>query len=251
MKDLILFSAEVPSVSLSKEALELREQALDLAATVLAVADVEQQERAVEVQAELKRVSKLFEDSRVQATAPLLEAQRSLKALVDKEKFAIQSELNRIGKLNADFQTLLDAKRRAAEAAQKADLEKAEKERQEALAKAKSHEQLDKINEDYCRKQAAITAIPLPEVQRAVGQVVKDEWVVDGINDWTLIKKRPDLVRKIEWDLVAIKKDLASSEAVLERERESYIKERLPGVTAHIEKKSSVRANAQPRVIEV
>lgn len=237
-KALILFSAEVPNVSLSAGALELKEQALDLAASVTVVNDADQQQRAVEVQTELKRISKLFEQSRVDATTPLLTAQRVLKAIIDKEKFAIDAETNRIGRLSADFQMLQEAKRRAAEAAQKEELEKAERERQLALSKAQSHEELNKVNEDFCRKQAEIKSVPVPTVEKAKGQIVAEVWEVDGINEWTLLKARPDLVRRIEFDMVAIKKELE-----LGRE--------LPGVKAHKEVKSTVRLSPSRGVIEV
>lgn len=229
------------TINFKPAAIALKASALATAAMIARVSTPEENAEAVNAQVELKRVESLFEKARVEVTKPLLDAQRSFKATVDKERDELLSELTRISTLVGNYQALQLAKQRAAEAAQRAELEAAERKRQEELAKAKTIEEHAATQEKFNRVAAAITEQPAaPPPVRATGQVVKPEWVIDGINDWTLIKARPDLVRKIEWDRVAIKKEL-----------ELGHKDKLPGVTAHEEVKSTVRLGRVAPAIEV
>ena len=76
------------------------------------------------------------------------------------------------------------------------------------------------------------------EITRAKGQTVRKKWVIEQINDFQLMKARPDLVRKIEWDMIAINQALA--EGV-----------KLPGVTAREDISIGTRGGNRPAIIEV
>jgi len=76
------------------------------------------------------------------------------------------------------------------------------------------------------------------QMNKAKGQDVRKVWVIDQINDFQLMKARPDLVRKIEWDLVGLKAALAEG-----------IK--LPGVVAHEDIGIGARGGKAPALIDV
>ena len=63
-------------------------------------------------------------------------------------------------------------------------------------------------------------------------------WVIDQINDFQLMKARPDLVRKVEWDLSALKEALGESG-------------KLPGVIAHEDIKVDNRGGKASAVLDV
>ena len=227
----------VAKVQLTAEALAMREAALEAAALVGRVSNAEENEKAVEAQAELKRVSSGFEKARTTITKPLLDAQREIKAKVDAERKELEQELLRISRLIGDFQTLELQRQRAAEAARREEQTKLERERQEALAKAKSHDEVDAVQNHY-QERAAVEAPPPPAPPtRATGQIVRTDWEVTRINDFVLAKARPDLVRKIEFDMAALKDCLKRGE-------------KLPGVEAKEVVKASVRTTSRP-LIEV
>lgn len=95
-----------------------------------------------------------------------------------------------------------DAKARAeAEALQR------EIERQKQLAEAKNLDAMDAIQEKFS-EQAAQISTPAPTPVRAEGQRVSVDWEITRINEHQLAKARPDLVRKIEFDVRSIKDEL-------------------------------------------
>lgn len=100
-------------------------------------------------------------------------------------------------------QEATNAKERAeAEALQR------EIERQKALADAKNMDAMDAIQAAYNEKAAEVAA-PVREVVRAEGQRIATDWEITRINEHVLAKARPDLVRKIEFDMRAVKAELA------------------------------------------
>lgn len=156
------------------------------------------------------------------------EIQRRELARIEAEK---QAELKRI----ADEQARVE--REAREAREAADRLAAEatnkKQRAAAEAARVESERLAREAESKAREAAAQTQIVTEaasnaayvesrpvDITRARGQAIRKVWVIDQINDFQLMKARPDLVRKIEWDLTGLKQALADGQ-------------KLPGVIAH------------------
>lgn len=170
---LIVHDVQLPPVYLTADALALKESALALSGIIGKVTNPDEQQSAVEAQKELTRTAKLFEDARIEATAPFLKIQRELKATVDKERNELLNELARISTLIGNFQSLELAKVRAAEAAKNVELGRLEMERQLKLAQANSHDALDAINDEFNR---AAAALPVITPARVEGQTVREDW---------------------------------------------------------------------------
>jgi hypothetical protein len=121
------------------------------------------------------------------------------------------------------------------EAAKAAEAARIERERQQAELQAKAAAEAAAA----CQRAAEASRIESKpvEITRSVGQVVKKVWKITQINDFQLLKARPDLVRKIEWDMVQIKQLLADGV-------------KLPGVTAEEDISVGARGRAQ-RTIDV
>ena len=99
---------------------------------------------------------------------------------------------------------------------------------QKAKAEAETMDRLEQIDERTCDQIAAIApAIEAPS--RATGQRIEEIAVIDSIDAFILLKARPDLVRKIEWDQVQLKSELLALGAG----------EQIKGVKWHKEVKST------------
>jgi len=190
------------------------------------------------LEAEFLRVSKIVGDfqqleeakRKAAEAARLLEIQR-----IEQER---QAEINRIAKEEVAARLKLEAE--AAEARRKADAAKtkaeaeeaaritAELKRQEALSVAASHERMEAVNEKFNLESASVPIVEAPT--RAKGQSVQQVVVIDQIREFELMKARPDLVRRVEFDLIEIKKLLAHGV-------------KLAGVTFHTETKANVRTS--------
>lgn len=117
------------------------------------------------------------------------------------------------------------ADRAEREAKNKKQREEAERLRLEAEAKSAeaarqtkvAEQQTALVNENADLNLRAESA-PI-SVTRAAGQVNKRVWKIKSINDFQLVKARPDLVRKFEWDKLAITEALNAGQ-------------KLPGVEA-------------------
>lgn len=68
-------------------------------------------------------------------------------------------------------------------------------ERQRALAEARSHEELDRINEEASNAQAALAEQPKYEPVRAQGQRVQEDYEIIVSDIWLLAKAHPTCVR--------------------------------------------------------
>lgn len=135
------------------------------------------------------------------------------------------------------------AERAASEARSKKEREAAAKALQEAEAKRKEAEaaaalaaQEAQLVNEQANLSARIESKPV-EITRSAGQTTKKVWKITQINDFQLVRARPDLVRKIEWDIVAIKQLLADGV-------------KLPGVTAEEDLSVGVRGRAT-RTVDV
>lgn len=166
---------------------------------------------------------------RAAEAAAILEQQR-----IERERVA---ELARIAREEAIHLANLEAAEReaqrkvneakTAEAAAKAAELQRDLDRQKQLAEAQSFAAMNAVQEKYNAESANVKAVEAPV--RAEGQIVKTEWEIQEIREWELAKARPDLVRKIEFDRVEIKRLLDAGV-------------KLPGVVAKPLTKSTVRA---------
>lgn len=216
------------SVSFTPDADELRESALSVAALIGRVSTPEEQAEAVAAQQQIKGLLKLCEDSRKQAKEPVLEFGRKIDTVAKRYRTELDEELTRLMKLCGDYQTLQEAKARAAEAARLKELNEIERQKQEQLAKAESHEEMERIHEKACD---AAAALPIVEPIRASGQVVSHEWEVTVQDIHLLARVHPNCV-KIEPRMSEIKALLNSGV-------------RVSGVKAEKVTKSSVRVPRQ------
>jgi|ERR1051325_307470 hypothetical protein len=185
---LIIYTGELPKISIGSAFVALKDEALAGAALVAKVTCKAEQDVAVAAQVALKRASKTFEDARLEATAPFTKAARELKAIVDRERVDLDEEYLRLEKLNAEFIAIQNAKALAAEAAKNAELNRLERERQEALAKAETHEERDAINSAIDIKTAEAKEPLFVPTQRSPGQRVTEDWDIEVVDAHALYK---------------------------------------------------------------
>ena len=196
---------------------------------------------SLELEKEFGRVSnavKEFDDAERRRVMEEERLQREELARIEREKQAeidrirreqeakeaearrIQEEAARKVKEAADAAARLAAEaknKQQRDAAEKARLE-AEKARQ-AAADAKAAQDAI-LAQEAAKAQAATNAVeekagdaaycaakPI-EITKVAGQRTTCDWEITKINEWTLLKARPDLVRKIEFDMRAIKDEL-------------------------------------------
>lgn len=226
------------TVSFTSEAVALKDSALALSGVVGRVSNADENQAAVSAQCEIHKVRTLAEKARKSAKEPVLEYGKRIDAAAKAFMAELDEEMLRISKLIGDFQTLEQAKARAAEQLQVQELAKIEREKAEALSKVTSHEQADAIQAHF-DEQAQQTAVVAPVAPiRAEGQVVKTDWEITITNPYELAKFHPACV-KIEARLSEIKQLL--NEGVT-----------IKGITATKVTKASVRVSSDRKsLIEV
>ncbi len=212
---------------MTHEARMVRGAILEAASLIGRVSNEEEQATAVAVQQDIATLEKNVETARQEVKKPALEYGRKVDATAQKFLEDVKSEKRRIAILVGNYQTALLAQQRAEEAKQNAQLADFERRRQTALAEAKTHEQRDEINQlfDMEVKEASPPIVR----EQAPGQIVREQWKVQITNEFLLLRARPELVRKVEFDMVALKALLSAGE-------------KLPGVVAEREVVSTVRA---------
>lgn len=254
--------------SVSTQARAQKEAVLADVALIGRVTNQRENDAATDAMKRLKALSSQFERERKAITEPLLEAQRELKRVVDVERDELDRECGRIECLVKDFALAEQRRIREEQEAQRRELERIEREKQAELKRiAEEQEKLEReakaardaaeseairleaekrIAELAAKSQQVQEAADLAarieskpvEITRSFGQQTRKVWVIKQINDFQLMKARPDLVRKIEWDIVAIKEILNSGQS-------------LPGVVAEEDLRVGVRGKASQPLIEV
>ncbi len=266
-------------------AFESKNNALASAALVGRVSNADELSKAIDAGQKLLNVLKSIESARQEAKDPVLAFGRIIDQTAKTFRENLEQEQIRVARLRGDYEALQLAKQRAAEAERRLEAERLEQERlaeerklreaaeaaqrklheeqqraaaeaakardeteraaaQQRLAEIRREQEIAQakslLDIEAARERAAeaVAALPVFLPEKADGQVVKEEWVIDQIREFELARARPDLVRKIEFDLLRIKSDLKSGM-------------KLPGVTAHKEVTSSVRAGRQPQIINV
>lgn len=81
-----------------------------------------------------------------------------------------------------------EAERKRKQAQAEAEAARLEAERQKALAVAKTHEELDKINQRHCEE---VAALPVAAPIRAEGQRVREDWEITVTDIWALVRAHP------------------------------------------------------------
>ncbi len=182
------------SVSYTPAAIALRDSALEKSGIVGKVTTPEENATAVEAQVELQSVKSIAEKARKAAKEPVLEYGRKIDQAAKDFIAEIDAEGMRVARLVGDYQALEAAKVRAAEQARNAELQRIEREKAEAIAKAKTHEQVDAIAEHFADKAAQQTTVAPAAPIRADGQVVKTDWEITITNPYDLAKFHPGCV---------------------------------------------------------
>lgn len=243
---------------------KLKEPILDAGRQLDREVETERQDLLKE-DARLQQLEQEFMRAEMKRRAEEEEAQRRELARIEAEK---QAELLRIAREQAEAErkarevaeaearkareALEAANRLAAEAKNKAQRAEAEKARAEAAKAAEAARveaaRVEAENAERARQQAqlaseraeaaALVESKPVEISRTVGQTVKKVWIIDQINDFQLMKARPDLVRKIEWDIAGLKQALADGH-------------KLPGVVAHEDISVGSRGGKVANAIEV
>jgi hypothetical protein len=227
------------TVSFLPSAYERKESSLAASALIGRVSNSAEQETAVAAQIEIKRLLDLVEMARVECKRPILDFGRKIDDAAKTFVAELKKEQLRIGTLIGDFQTLEQARVRAAEAARLKELNDIERQRQEQIATARSHDEIDTINE---RANQEAASVPVVQPRKAEGQVVKEDWSITVTDEWALVR----------WAIASGAIDCVYVEARL-----NPIKARLtagvsiPGITAKKVVNSSVRVGREPLAITV
>lgn len=182
-----------------------------------------------EKQAELLRIAREQAAREQEAARIAAEAERVAREEREAAERLAREATNKKERAAAEA-ARIESDKRAAEAKAKADKLAAESQaRYEAESAAAA---------ERAAQAGQIESKP-PEIMRARGQTVKKVWVIDQINDFQLMKARPDLVRKIEWDMTGLKQALEDSEG------------KVTGVTAHADINVGNRGRTNLTAIEV
>lgn len=218
------------------EAIAEKENALAASALIGKVENREQNDAATEARKRIKGLAGDFDRERKRITDPLVEMQRTFIRTVEPHIDELKREDGRLELLQKEFALAEQRRVREEQLAQQRELQRIEADRQKALANATPEQAAvltEVINENAALK-SRIESKPV-EVTRSRGQTNRKFWRITQINDFQLLKARPDLVRKIEWDVVGIKQILDAGQT-------------LPGVTAEEDLKISTRGNAKPLI---
>lgn len=192
MSESMIVRNDASHVSFTATAVALKSGALEQAALVGKVSNASEQETAVIAQKELARVLKLAEEARVAAKNPVLDFGRKIDSAAKEFVAEIQEEKHRIDSLVADFQYVEMQRVRAAEVLRLAELDKLEIERQKKLAEAKSHDEIDAIQDEHCR---TVASLPVAIPAREKGQNVREDWEIEITNEWELARNHPTCVK--------------------------------------------------------
>jgi hypothetical protein len=227
---------EADKIRLFPDAEQAIAAALDACALVGRVSNETENKLATDAAVEAQRVVRALEKTREEIVAPALKFHRSVNTYFAERLKPLKEEVSRLTKLTGDYIHLQAAKARAAEQARREELDRLERERQQALAEAKTHEDMDAIQQHYCERRAIETPVQ-QFVPKAAGQTIKSDLEVVITDIWALAKAQPSCVNPPTPRMSEIKALLRAGV-------------KLPGVEAKETLKVGVRASA-PRVIDV
>jgi len=234
MKDL-----KALSLQFERERKELTEPLLEAQRALKRAVDTERDE----LERELGRLECLAKDFALAEQRRIREEQEAQQRELERIEREKQAELKRIADEQARIEREAREAREAAErqareatnAKARAEAEKArlaaEEQAKAAQAAAAQAAALTQTITENAELKARIESKPV-ETQRAYGQANRKVWNIKQINDLQLMRSRPDLIRKVEWDMVAIKQILNEGGT-------------LPGVIAEEDLKIGVRSQKQ------
>lgn len=183
------------TASVTEQAQAMIAEALRGSALIGKVDNAQENELASKCQGDIAALIRAIDKARLAVTQPYRDAQSSVNRMAEEVTAELKSELTRLQKIVGDFHALELAKVRAAEALRIQKLQDVERERQAALAQAKSHQELEQIQADHCAKQAEIQAKTAVAPVKAAGQVVKPDWNIEVTNPGALFLRYPQCVK--------------------------------------------------------
>lgn len=184
------------SIEITADAQALKNDALAAAGLIGKVRNAGDQENAVDAMKQLKRVISETERSRKEVKQPVIDFGRLIDGTARTFVDEVQKEFNRVARAVSDFQSLEAEKVRAAEALRLAELAKIEREREAAIAKAKSVEEVEAIREDADTKALAESQkVEKQQPARVQGQVVREVWDYEVTDIHTLARCHPNCVK--------------------------------------------------------
>lgn len=173
-----------------------------------------------DLKAEDNRIGQLVNDYQCELAKRKREEDRKRQAELDRiererQEAVREAERKAIAEATAARKAAEEAERKAREAAalieNKAKREAALKAAEEAKQRAAEveKENLSKLEAERVRQaelahQQREALAPPTEIAKAAGQVVREKYVGKVVNVWHLIKSRPEFVREILWDQIAI-----------------------------------------------
>lgn len=186
--------AEEFALSFDSPTLAAKESALDRAAVIVQVqTDSENAELAL-AQTELKTLLRSVEEMRVSIKAPHLKRCDVIDTTVRTFLAEPKAEYERLRMVGGDYAALQIAKARAAQAVENQRLQEAERQRQSELSAAKTHDEMDAINEKHdiaARQQPTVVFAPV----RPTGQSVTGDVDIEVFDIHLLAKAHPTCVR--------------------------------------------------------
>jgi len=194
MKTLIHIDTTNLTAAFTKDAEEIRETALTVAAPIAKVETPQENELAIEAIKSMKDVLQNIEKARKAAIEKPLALQRAINDKAKEFIAELNGEFNRIQQLTSDFAAVELRRKLAEEAARNKELADLERKRQEELAKAKTVEQVDLIDEKF-NAVAQAKAAPVPEAPKPAGQVVRTDWEITVQDVYLLAKYHPHCVK--------------------------------------------------------
>lgn len=191
-------------IDFTEAALALKANALEAAALIGKVDSPETQIPAVAAQTQLWTFIGLCEKARRAAKEAPLEFGRRIDQTHKEFVQEVKDEYLRLSEAITSFQQLEAARVRAEQQAANDRLLEIERERARELQQAKSHEQMEAIQEKFAKRaEAEAPAAPITPA-RAPGQRVTEDWEITVVDIWLLAKAHPGCV-KIEARLSEIK----------------------------------------------
>lgn len=194
---LILRNDAELSIQFTVQAYKVKEEALVALAGIGKVSDASGNANAVEALRQTALCLKTIEQARVACKEPVLKFGKAIDDAAKAFTEELRNEQFRVNTLVGNFQQLERAKAQAAAKAEQERVNALERERQQELAKATSHEELDKAQEKFdilIQQQAP----PIVVATKAAGQTVKDDIEFEVFDIDALYRSKPGCVSLTE-----------------------------------------------------
>ena len=186
----------VREFNFSKAAQDLKDAALESSACIGRVTTAGEQADAVLAQQNIATLIRDVEKARKAAKEPVLDFGRRIDEKAKEFTKPLLEEQWRVSQLVGNFQKLEEQRVAAARAAENERLLRIEREREAAIAVAKTTEEVDKIQEKACaRIQAEAPPIEQITAAKAAGQRVQKDWKIEVTDIHKLYRFHPNCVK--------------------------------------------------------